>query len=368
MFVDRVKIFVAAGDGGNGCASFRREKFVPMGGPDGGDGGDGGSVILRASSSEQSLVDLKFQQHWAAERGGGGAGQRLHGARGNDRVVSVPLGTLVFPENSDELIVDLCEDGQEFLIAQGGKGGKGNSRFVSSVNRAPRTAEPGTEGEKKTLDLELKIIADVGLVGYPNAGKSTLLRAISAAKPKTAPYPFTTLRPNVGVVETDDYRRLTVADIPGLIAGASENVGLGHAFLRHIERCRILCYTLDMGGVDGRDPLADLQSLRDEIGKYEDALLKRPAVIVANKMDLEPAAENLQRLRDTEPNAIILPICAELGEHTQDLILTLRKMLDDMPPDNPDDLLRILAKRRSYRSRKKQPDDFEWPDIEVYYK
>ncbi|MDD4540307.1 MAG: GTPase ObgE [Lentisphaeria bacterium] len=368
MFVDRVKIFVAAGDGGNGCASFRREKFVPMGGPDGGDGGNGGSVILRASANEQSLVDLKFQQHWQAERGGGGAGKRLHGARGSDRVVIVPLGTLVFLEDSDELIVDLCADGQEFLIAQGGKGGKGNSRFVTSVNRAPRTAEPGTEGEKKTLNLELKIIADVGLVGYPNAGKSTLLRAISAAKPKTAPYPFTTLHPNVGVVETDDYRRYTVADIPGLIAGASENVGLGHAFLRHIERCRILCYTLDMGGVDGRDPLADLQSLRNEIGKYEEELLKRPAIIVANKMDLAAAAENPQRLRHAEPDMTILPICAELGEHTQELILTLRKLLDESPPDNPNDLQRILAKRRSFRSRNKQHDNFEWPDIEVFYK
>ncbi|MGI5923468.1 MAG: GTPase ObgE [Lentisphaeria bacterium] len=367
MFVDRVKIVVAAGDGGNGCVSFRREKFVPLGGPDGGDGGDGGSVILRASAGEHSLVDLKFQQHWSAERGGGGMGKRMHGARGRNCIVAVPLGTLVFLENSDELIVDLCEDGQEYLIAQGGKGGKGNSRFVSSVNRAPRTAQPGSEGEKKTLELELKIIADVGLVGYPNAGKSTLLRAISAAKPKTAPYPFTTLHPNVGIVETDDYRRYTVADIPGLIAGASENVGLGHAFLRHIERCRILCYTLDMGGVDGRDPLADLESLRDEIGKYEEALLKRPAIIVANKMDIEVAAENLRRLREAEPNTLIMPVCAELGEHTQELILTLRKMLDESPADNPDDLQRILAKRRSYHSRKKSADDADWPGVEVFY-
>jgi GTP-binding protein len=356
MFVDRVKIYVAAGDGGSGCASFRREKYVPFGGPDGGDGGNGGSVILRASASEQSLVDLKFQQHWQAERGGNGSGKRLHGARGSDRVVIVPVGTLVFLENSDDLLVDLCADGQEFLIAQGGKGGKGNSRYATSTNRAPRQFQPGGEGEKKTLELELKIIADVALVGYPNAGKSTLLRAISAAKPKTAPYPFTTLHPNVGVVETEDYRRYTVADVPGLIAGASENVGLGHAFLRHIERCRILCYTLDMGGVDGRDPLEDLDSLRDEIGKYEPELLKRPAVIVANKMDLQPAAENLQRLQQREAKCMILPICAELGEKCPELILRLRKLLDDSPAEIPENLQRILAKRRSFRSRKKADD------------
>ncbi len=363
MFVDKVKIYVEAGDGGRGCVSFRREKFIPMGGPDGGDGGDGGHVILKASAGEQSLVDLKFQQHWAAERGVHGKGQKLQGARGKNCVIKVPMGTLVFREGESELLADLKEDGQEFIVAKGGKGGKGNCHFATSTNRAPRIAQPGTPGEKATLELELKIIADIGLIGYPNAGKSTLLTAISGAHPKTAPYPFTTLHPNIGIVETDDYRRFTVADIPGLIEGASENVGLGHAFLRHIERCRLFCYTLDMGGVDGRDPLDDLASLRSELDKYEDGLSKRPFVIAANKMDLEGAQEHLKRLQETEPQAVIVPICAELQEHTDELILTFRRLLDELPPEDEALLYRILARRRVFRNEKTAAnDDMDFAD------
>jgi len=361
MFVDKLIIQVEAGHGGKGSASFRREKYVPMGGPDGGDGGHGGSVYLVATSSEQSLVDLKFQPNWKAGRGGDGAGRRQHGANGADCRIKVPVGTLVFDTETDELLCDLKEDGQVFLAAKGGMGGLGNTHFVSSVNRAPRKFQPGTDGEAKTLELELKTVADVGLVGFPNAGKSTLLTAVSAARPKTAPYPFTTLIPNIGVIETDDYRRFTIADIPGLIEGAHDNVGLGHDFLRHIERCRLFCYVLDMAGTDGRDPLDDLAKLREELDCYEPGLSKRPAIIVANKMDMPEAAPNLERLRQAEPQIPILDICAELGENTAGLVLKLRQMLDDLPPEDEGALRRLLAKRR--QSQRPQQDDEElWLD------
>lgn len=291
--------------------------FVPHGGPDGGDGGQGGSVIFRATSSERCLVDLKFKPQWKAERGGDGAGQQKHGANGKNCYIPVPLGTLVFMDNTGEFICDLCAEGQEFVIARGGRGGLGNLHYVSSVNQAPTRFQPGEEGECKALDLELKTIAEVGLVGHPNAGKSTFLSAVSAARPKTAPYPFTTLNPIVGVIEMDDFFRYAIADVPGLIEGAHNNVGLGHAFLRHIERCRIFCFVLDMGGSDGRDPLDDLATLRAELEHYEEGLSQRPGLIIANKMDLPEAPKNLERLRQAEAGQVIIPVCAELGEHTQ---------------------------------------------------
>jgi GTP-binding protein len=234
---------------------------------------------------------------------------------------------------------------------------------VTSVNRAPKKYQPGTEGEVKDLELELKTVADVGLVGYPNAGKSTLLRALSAARPKTAPYPFTTLHPSVGIIDMEDFYRFSVADIPGLIEGASENVGLGHAFLRHIERCRLFCFVLDMAGVDGRDPLADLASLRDELKKYEPGLEKRPFVLVANKMDLEGSEANLARLKEAEPNSMIIPVCAELAENTDELIRRLRTCLETLPPMDAEDLNRILAKRRVFlndKTQAKAKDDDDW--------
>ncbi len=357
MFVDRAKIHVEAGHGGSGSASFRREKYVPKGGPDGGDGGDGGSVIIRAVTGEQSLVALRFQPIWKAKPGGNGRGQKMHGANGADCIIDVPIGTLVFEAESGELLYDLNEENATFVAAKGGKGGWGNTHYVSSVNRAPRKFQPGQEGEIRDLELELKTVADVGLVGYPNAGKSTLLRAISAAKPKTASYPFTTLHPHVGIVEMDDYYRFSVADIPGLIEGASENVGLGHAFLRHIERCRLFCFVLDMAGVDGRDPLADLASLRNELFKYEPGLEKRAFVLVANKCDLPESKENVARLKKAEPNAIIVEICAELAENTGELVKILRKQLEVLPPLDDEDLRKILAKRRIFKIDKTQEDD-----------
>jgi GTP-binding protein len=323
-------VIACAGDGGNGCASFRREKFLPFGGPNGGDGGLGGSVIFRAVTSEQCLQNLKYKQHWQAERGEHGQGKDCNGHRGADCIVPVPVGTLVHDLNSGDLLADLTEENQECVVARGGAGGKGNLHFVTPTNRAPRTASPGEPGERRTLQVDLKVVADVGLVGYPNAGKSTLIGAISDAHPKTAPYPFTTLHPNVGVVQLDELRRFTVADIPGLIDGAHLDVGLGHDFLRHIERCRALCYVLDLGGVDGRDPLADLAALRRELEFHLEGLSRRPAIIVANKMDLEPAADNLRRLREQESLRIV-PTCAELMENQGEIIAALRELLASLP-------------------------------------
>ncbi len=357
MFADRAKIHVEAGQGGSGSASFRRVKYGPMGGPDGGDGGPGGNVVMRASAGEQSLASLRFQTVWKAKNGGNGRGRKMHGETGADAVIVVPVGTLVFNCETDELVIDLKADGQEAVLAKGGRGGRGNTHYVTSVNRAPKTFQLGEEGEVFDFELELKTVADVGLVGYPNAGKSTLLRALSAAKPKTAPYPFTTLHPNVGVVELEDYSRFTVADIPGLIDGASENVGLGHAFLRHIERCRMFCYVLDMAGVDGRDPLNDLVCLRKELDAYEEGLSQRAFVLVANKMDLPESEANLKRLQEAEPEAMIVPICAELKEHTAELIEILQKKLQSLPPEDEEWLNRILARRRHFATEK--TDDME---------
>jgi len=359
MFIDRLTITVEAGHGGKGSGSFRREKFIPRGGPDGGNGGRGGDIILFASSGEQSLIDLRFKPQWKAERGGDGGSRHKNGANGETCKIKVPVGTLIFDHDSDELLCDLNQDGQEYLAVRGGRGGKGNLHFVSSVNRAPRQFQPGEEGEGKTLDLELKIVADAGLVGFPNAGKSTFLRAVSAARPRTASYPFTTLNPNVGVIETEDYRRFTIADIPGLIDGAHQNVGLGHEFLRHIERCRIFCYVLDMGGSDGRDPLRDLQVLRDELERYEPGLSKRPSLLLANKIDLPEAEENLRRLQESEKNVRIMPICAELALHTDEVILALRQMLDQLPPEDDQALQRILAKRRARKKTREAKEDLE---------
>ena len=316
MFVDKASITVKAGDGGNGCCSFHREKFVPRGGPDGGDGGAGGNVILEASDSEQSLAALIYNRHYQAKNGPGGKGSNMHGRKAPDIVLKVPVGTVVTDRVGGELIADMEQPGQSVVVARGGRGGRGNPRFATQTNRAPREWEPGEPGEQRELILELKTIADIGLVGYPNAGKSTLLRTVSAARPKVAPYPFTTLHPMVGVIEYPDYTRITVADIPGLIDGAHDNVGLGHAFLRHIERTAVLAFVLDTAGVDGRLPWEDLRHLREELELYMKGLSHRPCVVIANKMDLPGAAENLELLRDelASETVEILPISAETGE------------------------------------------------------
>jgi GTP-binding protein len=356
MFVDRIKVFAEAGKGGRGSASFRREKFVPKGGPDGGDGGRGGDVILRADRHVDNLTNLFYEPIIKAKSGGHGKGKKMAGRAGANKVVKVPVGTVVWPAgegkrqtpNSDksragaqrlssnpdeyaihaaqsemDLIVDLTRDAEEFVLCRGGKGGKGNVHFKSSRNRAPRQYTDGEEGEHGYFLLELRTIADAGLIGYPNAGKSTLLRKISAARPKVAPYPFTTLHPVVGVMELPGYRYATIADVPGLIEGAHRGLGLGHEFLRHITRCPILIFVIDVAGSEGRSPVEDLQNLRKEIDLYDPMLSSRPWLIVANKMDLPNAKENLETLQQRFPRISIVPISAAKGEGIDALKETL---------------------------------------------
>jgi GTP-binding protein len=321
VFVDRIKVLAAAGNGGRGCVSFRREKFVPKGGPDGGDGGRGGDIVLRADPHTDNLTALFYEPIMKAKSGGHGKGKKMHGRSAPNKIVKVPVGTVVYradgagdPASAPEPIADLTHADQEFILAKGGKGGKGNVHFKSSKNRAPIQYTEGEEGEQGNFLLELRTIADVGLVGYPNAGKSTLLTKISAARSKVAPYPFTTLHPVIGVVEFPGYRRVSVADIPGLIEGAHRNVGLGHDFLRHITRCQILLFVLDIAGSEARSPIEDLQSLRREIDLYDPRLSQRRWFMVANKMDLPDAEENLAALRRRFPAIEVMPISAATGD------------------------------------------------------
>ncbi len=334
MFVDRIKVFAQAGKGGRGSVSFRREKFVPKGGPDGGDGGRGGDVILRADRHVDNLANLFYEPIIKAKNGGHGMGKKMAGRAGATKIVKVPVGTIVYAvegaqrstpnaEQSGIPIVDLTRDGQEFVLCRGGAGGKGNVHFKSSRNRAPRQYTEGEEGEQGYFLFELRTIADAGLVGYPNAGKSTLLRKISAARPKVAAYPFTTLHPIVGVMEMPGYRRATIADIPGLIEGAHRGVGLGHEFLRHITRCRILVFVIDVAGSEGRNPIEDLQNLRREIDLYDPALSSRPWLVVANKMDLPDTERNLRALQERFPRTKIVATSAAKGEGTAELKKTL---------------------------------------------
>jgi GTP-binding protein len=288
VFVDEVDIHVTAGSGGAGCLSFRREKFIPRGGPDGGDGGAGGSIFVVATPTKNTLVDFRFHPEFKAKRGHHGEGSNRTGQTSDDLEIGVPPGTLVFEKTEDGdlvLLADLAVAGQRVLVARGGRGGRGNARFTSSTNRAPRRTEPGEEGEDKQLRLQLKLIADVGLIGFPNAGKSTLISRISAAKPKIADYPFTTLVPNLGVVTLSDDRSFVVADVPGLIKGAHEGSGLGHQFLRHIERTKVLVHLVDVSGASGRDPIEDFDTIREELRLFSPAVAAKPQIVAANKID-----------------------------------------------------------------------------------
>jgi len=339
MFIDRIKVFAQAGKGGRGCVSFRREKFVPKGGPDGGDGGRGGDVVLRADRHVDNLSSLFYEPLIKARNGGHGQGKKMHGRSAPPKTVKVPAGTIVYPVREDEdretgnqkseiLVVDLTRDGQEFVLCHGGAGGKGNVHFKSSRNRAPRQYTEGEEGEQGHFLLELRTIADAALVGYPNAGKSTLLRKISAARPKVAAYPFTTLHPIIGVVEFPDYRRATIGDIPGLVEGAHLGLGLGHEFLRHITRCQILLFVIDVAGSEGRNPTEDLRNLRREIDLYDPLLSKRPWYIIANKMDLAAARENLRTLQNQFSTVEIGAVSAQTGEGMDELKAKLEKWLE----------------------------------------
>src|SRR5262245_57460867 len=276
MFVDEIDVFVKGGDGGAGCVSFRREKFVPRGGPDGGDGGDGGSIFLEADAAITTLLDFHYQRHYTAARGHHGKGANRHGASGDDTVLRVPLGTVVSDRDTGEHLGDLTAAGERVLVAKGARGGRGNARFVSSTNRAPRRADLGRAGEERWVHLELKLLADVGVVGFPNAGKSTLVSRLSAATPKIADYPFTTLTPTLGIVRVDEHSTFVIADLPGLIEGAAQGKGLGHRFLRHIERTHLLLHLIDLDPTNDRDPVSDWVTIQDELRAYSEALASRP--------------------------------------------------------------------------------------------
>ena len=322
MFIDKAKIYAKAGRGGDGCVSFRREKYVPKGGPDGGDGGNGGNVVSRADKRLATLIDLKYRPHQRAQRGAHGRGSGCHGRQGRDLVIPVPVGTVVKCEDADEVLADLNRDGAEVVVARGGRGGRGNARFASSTNRGPRFAERGEPGEERTLLLELKLLADVGLAGLPNAGKSTLLSALSAARPKIADYPFTTLNPNLGVVRIEENVSFVVADIPGLIEGASAGAGLGHDFLRHVERTRGLVIVVD---VSGADPASDYQTVVKELGLYNESLIDKPRIVAANKIDMGSLDEKLEQLRQAcaEP---VFPISALRRKGLRELALAAYRL------------------------------------------
>ena len=302
MFVDQVKVFIKAGNGGDGIVSFRHEKYVAYGGPFGGDGGRGGDVIFEADPGMTTLLDLRYHRKLIAQNGEKGKNKRMHGANGESRVVKVPLGTLVKRLDNGAIVADLTEPFQQQVVAKGGRGGRGNCHFKSARNTAPKYAESGREGEEYEAIVELKVLADVGLVGFPSVGKSTFLEAVTRAKPEIGDYPFTTITPNVGVVQTQDGRSFILADLPGLIEGASQGKGLGHQFLKHIERCRVIIHVLDMGGEEGRDPVEDYRVINEELKNYHLRLMERPQIVVANKMDLENAQENLARFKAAYPD------------------------------------------------------------------
>lgn len=331
-FIDEVKIKVKAGDGGRGCVSFRREKFVPRGGPNGGNGGDGGDVVVVADRQLTTLLDLRYQKQYKAARGEHGRGKDQHGKRGEDRVIPVPVGTVVRDLQSGELLADLSGAGDRCIVAAGGKGGKGNAHFVSSTHRAPRFAQPGLPGEERELDIELRLLADVGIIGLPNAGKSTLIAAISAVRPKIADYPFTTLVPNLGVVSYGESRNFVIADIPGLIEGAHRGEGLGHKFLRHVTRTSLLIHLLDASQIGEKEPLAEWLAVNRELQLFEPSLADKPQLVVANKIDLPEgrASVNLLEQRLPERYRPLHVISAVTGEGVRRLVQTIGARLDEM--------------------------------------
>ncbi|KAF0226046.1 MAG: Obg family GTPase CgtA [Erysipelotrichaceae bacterium] len=331
MFIDRVKIKVKAGTGGNGMTSFRREKYEPLGGPYGGDGGDGGSIIFEVDTNKSTLLDLRFNKLIEAPSGGNGSNKKFHGAQGQDYVVRVPLGTIIKDIKNDVIVADLVRIDQKVVVAQGGRGGRGNFHFKTSRNPAPDYCEKGEPGEEKELSLELKLLADAGLIGYPSVGKSTFLSVVSKATPEIAAYPFTTLVPNLGVVQVSEGDSFVLADLPGLIEGAHQGKGLGHMFLRHIERCRVLIHIIDMGAEDGRDPLNDYQVINDELKQYQLRLTERPQVVVANKMDLPAAKANLKRFKKAYPDLEIFETVTLIQEGVQPVLYEVSKLLKATP-------------------------------------
>jgi GTP-binding protein len=362
MFLDKAKIYVKGGDGGDGIVAFRRELYVPMGGPAGGDGGKGGDVIFRVDEGLRTLIDFRYQKHFKAPRGEKGRNKSQHGANAEDLIVRVPPGTVVIDDDTKEIIADLTRHGQEVVVAKGGRGGRGNIRFATPNNPAPELAENGEEGEERWLILELKVMADVGLVGFPSVGKSTLLSVVSAAKPKIGAYHFTTITPNLGVVDVGDGRSFVMADLPGLIEGAHEGVGLGHEFLRHIERTRVILHVIDMAGTEGRDPYDDFVKINEELRLYNEKLAERPQIIIANKMDIPEAESNLEQFRERlAENGLsyeIFPISAVSRKGIQEVLYRAADLLETIPETPLVEEVADVSERKIYKYEK--TDDMEY--------
>lgn len=368
MFVDTARVYVKGGDGGNGIVSFRREKYVPEGGPSGGDGGKGGDIVLVVDEGLRTLLDFKYKRHFKAERGDYGGTSNKHGANADDMVIKVPPGTVVTDADSLEFLGDLTEHGQRLIVARGGRGGRGNTRFATFANKAPEIAEKGEPGQERYINLELKVLADVGLVGFPSVGKSTLLASVSAAKPKIAEYHFTTITPNLGVVAVPDGRSFVMADLPGLIEGASEGHGLGHQFLRHVERTKVIVHVIDMAATEGRDPYQDFVTINEEVKAYNFKLENRPMIVVANKMDMPDSAEQLQKFREqVGDNYPIYPISGLTRDGINELLYAIADALDAAPEIEPD-LEEVVdtSERKIYRLEEAEDAFWITRDNEAY--
>ncbi|PAD72072.1 GTPase ObgE [Paenibacillus campinasensis] len=362
MFVDKAKVYVKGGDGGDGLIAFRREKYVPEGGPAGGDGGKGGDVIFRVDEGLRTLMDFRYQKHFKAKRGEKGRNKSQHGANADNMVVRIPPGTVLIDDDTGEVIGDLTRHGQEVVVARGGRGGRGNIRFATPNNPAPELAENGEEGEERYVTMELKVMADVGLVGFPSVGKSTLLSVVSAAQPKIGAYHFTTITPNLGMVEVGDSRNFVMADLPGLIEGAHEGVGLGHEFLRHVERTRVIIHVVDIAGTEGRDPFEDWVKINDEIRLYNPALMERPQIVAANKIDMPEAADNLavfrEKLKEVRPDIEVVPISSLTREGIQELLYRTMDLLESIPEEPAVEEVVETSDRKVYKFKKQEDNAF----------
>jgi GTP-binding protein len=362
MFIDKAKIYVKAGDGGDGIVAFRREKFVPDGGPAGGDGGKGGNIIFRVDEGLRTLMDFRYQRHFKADKGVKGRNRSQHGANADHLIVRIPPGTIVMDDDTGEVIADLTRHGQEIVVARGGRGGRGNSQFATMKNKAPEIAENGEEGQERYIVLELKVMADIGLVGFPSVGKSTLLSVVSAATPKIGAYHFTTLTPNLGVVDVGDGRSFVMADLPGLIEGAHEGIGLGHEFLRHVERTRVIIHVVDMSGSEGRDPFDDWVKINEELQLYNPVLVNRPQIVAANKMDMPDSEQLLENFREqvklVRPEIEIMPISSLTRKGVQELLYRATDLLDQIPDEAVIEDVSELKERKVYKLDKAEDSSF----------
>ncbi|GGO05813.1 GTPase ObgE [Saccharibacillus kuerlensis] len=362
MFVDKAKIYVKGGDGGDGIVSFRREKYVPNGGPAGGDGGKGGDVIFRVDEGLRTLMDFRYQRHFKAQRGEKGRNKSQHGANAESMVVRIPPGTLIIDDDTQEVLADMTRNGQQLVIARGGRGGRGNIRFATPNNPAPELAENGEEGQERYIVLELKVMADVGLVGFPSVGKSTLLSVVSGATPKIGAYHFTTITPNLGVVGVGEGRSFVMADLPGLIEGAHEGIGLGHEFLRHVERTRVIIHVVDMSGSEGRDPFEDWVKINEEIKLYNAELENRPQIVAANKMDMPDSEENLrifkEKVAEVNPELEIMPISSLTRQGVQELMYRAADVLDSIPEAPAIEETADQSERKVYRAEEVEDEGF----------